>query len=146
MLLGTIYDIQKRFDLSEQHYRAALAINPEFAPAANNLAYLLVSQDKNIDEALNFARKAKEMLSDDPSVMDTLGFVYYKKGLYDSAIGEFEDSLEKLPDNPIVNYHLGMAYYQKGDKTRAKHQLEKALRLDKDFDGAEEAKSTLSTL
>ena len=59
MVLGTIYDIQKQFDLSEKHYRAALDIDPDFAPAANNLAYLLLTQDKNIDEALGLAQQAK---------------------------------------------------------------------------------------
>jgi tetratricopeptide (TPR) repeat protein len=146
MMLGTIYDLKKRFDLSEKHYRAALDIQPDFAPAANNLAYLLSIQDKNIDEALRYAQKAKEQLAQEPSVMDTLGWIYYKKGLYDSAISEFEDSLEKLPDNPTVNYHLGMAYYQKGDKIRAKKQLQKAISLDTDFDGANEARSVLSKL
>jgi tetratricopeptide (TPR) repeat protein len=80
MLLGTIYDMQKQFDMSEKHYRAALDINPQFAPAANNLAYLLSSREGDIDEALKFAQVAKEKLPDDPSVMDTLGWIYYKKG------------------------------------------------------------------
>jgi len=145
-MLGTIYDLKKEFDQSEKYYRAALDIKPDFAPAANNLAYLLSIQDKNIDEALVYARKAKERLPEEPSVMDTLGWIYYKKTLYDSAISEFKDSLVKLPDNPTVNYHLGMAYYQKGDKTKAKKQLKKALALDKNFDGAAEAMSVLSEL
>ena len=38
-------------------------------------------------------------MPDDPSVMDTLGWVYYRKGIYDSAIGEFKGSLAKAPDN-----------------------------------------------
>ena len=99
MLLGTIYDMQKQFDMSEKHYRAALEINPQFAPAANNLAYLLSSREGDIDEALKFAQVAKEKLPDDPSVMDTLGWIYYKKGLYGNAVQEFSDSLEKLPEN-----------------------------------------------
>ena len=122
MLLGTIYDMQKRVKLSEKHYREALDINPNFAPAANNLAYLLVSQGKNIDEALDLARKAKERLSDDPNVMDTLGLIYFKKGLYDSAIGEFADSLEKIPGNAVVHYHLGLTYHKKGAKNKAKKE------------------------
>jgi len=109
MLLGIIYDRQKRFDLSEKHYRKALVINPDFAPAANNLAYLLAEHGKDINEALNFARTAREKLPNDPSAMDTMGWVYYKKGLYDSAIREFTDSLEKIPDNADVHYHLGLA-------------------------------------
>jgi tetratricopeptide (TPR) repeat protein len=118
MLLGTIYDMQKQFDMSEKHYRAALEINPQFAPAANNLAYLLSSRDGDIDEALAFARIAKEKLPDDPSVMDTLGWIYYKKGLYGNAVQEFSDSLEKLPENATVHYHLGAALFKKGEKAR----------------------------
>jgi tetratricopeptide (TPR) repeat protein len=146
MLLGTIYDLQKRFDLSEKHYRAALDSNPDFAPAANNLAYLLITQDKNIDEALVLAQKAKEKLPDDPNVADTLGLIYYKKGLYDSAIGQFADSLEKIPDNAIVHFHLGLAYHKKGDRNSAGKELEKALSLDQKFEGADEARRVLSEL
>jgi len=145
MVLGTIYDIQKRFDLSEKHYRAALRIDPDFAPAANNLAYLLLTKDKNIDEALGLAQQAKEKLPYDPNVMDTLGMVFYKKGLYDSAIAEFSDSLEKIPDNAIVHYHLGLAYYQKGDVHRARIALEKALSLNQNFDEADAARQILSS-
>ncbi len=146
MLLGTIYDMQKRFDLSEKHYREALNINPEFAPAANNLAYLLAEKDKNLNEALGFAQKAKEKLSDDPSVMDTLGWVFYKKGLYDNAITEFRDSLEKIPEAAIVHYHLGLAYYKKGDKDSARAALEKSLSLDEKYEGADKARQILSEL
>jgi tetratricopeptide (TPR) repeat protein len=132
--------------MSEKHYRAALDDNPDFASAANNLAYNLADQDKDINEALKFAQLAKEKLPDDPNVMDTLGWVYYKKGLYDSAIGEFTECLEKMPDNPTAIYHLGMAYNKKGDLGKARVELQKALRLDKNFSGAEEAKRVLAGL
>ena len=78
--------------------------------------------------------------------MDTLGWVYYKKGFYDLAIGEFSDSLSKLAGNPVVNYHLGLAYYKKGDTDRARDQLEKALSISDDFDGAEDARKVLAEL
>jgi tetratricopeptide (TPR) repeat protein len=146
MLLGTIFDSQKQYEKSKKHYRAALEINPEFAPAANNLAFRLAEEGQNLDEALGYAQMAKEKLPEDPNVMDTLGWVYFKKGLYDSAISEFSDSLQKIPDNAIVNYHLGMALYKKGDADNARSQLEKALSLSQNFDGAEEAKKVLSEM
>jgi tetratricopeptide (TPR) repeat protein len=138
--------MQKQFDMSEKHYRAALDIDPQFAPAANNLAYLLSSREGDIDEALKFAQIAKEKLPDDPSVMDTLGWIYYKKGLYGNAVQEFSDSLEKLPENATVHYHLGAALLKKGDKARAKLSLEKALALDDNFDGAQDAQRMLSKM
>ena len=75
--------------------------------------------------------------------MDTLGLVYYKKGLYDNAIGEFNDSIAKLPDNATIRYHLGLAYYKKGENEKARAALEKALSLDGPFDGAAEARRIL---
>jgi tetratricopeptide (TPR) repeat protein len=146
MLLGTIYDMKQDFDQSEKHYRAALEIDAGFAPAANNLAYLLASEDKDLNQALSYAQTAKEKRPEDPNVMDTLGWVYLKKGLYDSAIREFNGSLETLFENPTVFYHLGLAQYKKGDKDAAKAALEKALALGKDFDGAQEARRILGEL
>jgi tetratricopeptide (TPR) repeat protein len=146
MILGTLYDMQKKFDLSEKHYRAALETNPDFVAAANNLAYLLAIKGDNFDEALGLAQKAKEKLPDNPGVMDTLGLIYYKKGLYDIAIQEFTDSLEKMPDNATIHYHLGMAYYKKGNKELARVELEKALSLNDSFDGSEEARKILAEL
>ena len=146
MMLGMIYEFQKKNDLSEDHYRKALAVNPDFVPAANNLAYMLAEQGRNLDEALSMAKKAKEKAPEDPNVMDTLGWVYYKKGLYESSISELLDCLEKMSDNPVVYYHLGLAYYKNGNIEKARAQLEKSLKISKDFPGADDAKKMLSAL
>jgi tetratricopeptide (TPR) repeat protein len=76
--------------------------------------------------------------------MDTLGWVYYKKGLYDSAIGEFKSSLSKTAGNPTVIYHLGLAYHQKGESDKARSELKRALELSGSFDGAEHARALLA--
>lgn len=128
--MGTLFQGQARMEEAQKHYRAALRIDGEFAPAANNLAYLLADEGQELGEALQLAQTAKRRLPDDPYVMDTLGWVYYKRGLYDSAIAEFSASLEKMPDNATVQYHLGMALHQKGDAERARAALERALALD----------------
>jgi tetratricopeptide (TPR) repeat protein len=146
MLLGTLYEAQGKPDLAEAHYRKALEITPDFAPAANNLAYVLVTRNKNIDEALKFAQVAKRKLPNDPSVADTLGWVYYHKGLYDNAVRELRDSAAQIPNNPEVHYHLGMAYFKKEEKELARASLETALSLKPDFNGAKEARKALSDL
>jgi tetratricopeptide (TPR) repeat protein len=146
MAIATIYDGQRRHDLAKKHYEEALRVNPQFAPAANNLAYILAEKDQNLTKALELARLAKEKLSDDPGVMDTIGWVYYKKGLYDSAIVEFVDSLAKIPGNATVQYHLGMAYHKKGDREKAKSALEKALALGVGSEKRVEIREVLSGL
>ena len=146
MSLGVIYDMKKMPALSEQHYRKALDIKPDFVAAAKNLAYNLAKSGKDLNEALELARKAKEIQPEQADVIDTLGLVYLKKGLYDNAIIEFSDGLEKQPDNPIINYHLGLAFYKKDEKEKAKSALERALSLNSMFDGAEDAKRILKDI
>ena len=146
MMLGIIFSIKKQWDLAQFHYRKALELNPNFAPAANNLAYLLAEQESNLDEALRFALKARKILPDDPRVADTLGWVYVKLGFYEQAIQSFSESIQRLPDYAAIHFHLGMAYYKKGDLRQAKTSLEHALYLDKNFSGAAQAAQILADI
>jgi len=146
MMIAVIYDTQGKPDLSEKHYRACLEIDPKFAPAANNLAYLLAESGRDLNEALKLAQSARGLMPEEPGVMDTLGWVYYKKGLYDSAIGEFKSSLSKTAGNPTVIYHLGLAYHQKGESDKARAELKRALELSGSFEGAEHARALLAEM
>lgn len=78
--------------------------------------------------------------------MDTLGWIYYKKGLYRSAIAELEQSHEKIQTNPVILYHLAMAYLKNNQKKEAKRALEKALKLNKEFPGYIQAQQALAEI
>ena len=146
MALGTIYDQQNDNEKAEAYYRKALEIKSDFAPAANNLAWNLAEKGGNIDEALGFAQIAKEQIPDNAAVMDTLGWIYYLKGSYLNAIAEFQDSLSQNPDNPVINLHLGLAYYKNKQPHKAKEFLDKALNMNQNVKGAEEARSILKEI
>ena len=104
------------------------------------------SRAGNLDVALQLAQAAKSRLPNSPEVDDTLGWVYYKKGLNTLAIGSFQSSIEKDPKNPLYHYHLGLAYAKNGDKDKARDSLKQALSLNPKFDGAAEAQKTLASL
>jgi tetratricopeptide (TPR) repeat protein len=146
MMLGTIYSLQNKFDLSEKHYREALAINPDFTPAANNLAYLLAEKGQNYDEALELALQAEKQKPDDPFVKDTLGWIYYRKGDYEKAVQLLTESTEKIPDNAVLHYHLGMALLKNGNLESAKQNLQEALQLNDKFSEADEVRKVLSDI
>ena len=146
MALGTIYDFQGDKGKAEGCYRKAMEIKPDFAPAANNLAWNLAETGGNIDEALKFAQIAKEKMPRNTGVMDTLGWIYYLKGSYLNAVSELHDAVELQPKNPVINYHLGMAYYKSEKREAAQEFLEKALQLDRNFKGAEEARKILEEI
>jgi Flp pilus assembly protein TadD len=146
MLLGILYDQLNDYEKAKAEYEHALKIDPNFAPAANNLAWIYSEQGKNIDVALSLAQKAREKLPEDPAIADTLGWIYYKKNTYLKAINLLKESSEKLGENPVVRYHLGMAYYKNGDKDQAKRELKTSLKLNTNYPGAEEAKKVLAEL
>jgi tetratricopeptide (TPR) repeat protein len=146
MALGMIYENEKDYDKAKGYYLKALQINPNFAPAANNLAYIYAEKGGNIDEALNLAQKAKEQVPDDPHVSDTLGWIYYKKNIPTRAIVYLEEANEKVPNQPMVKYHLGMSYYKNGNMDLAKKELNEALKLAPNFEGADVARSTLKAI
>ena len=89
---------------------------------------------------------AKEQAPDDPRVSDTLGWILYKRGVYQRALALLKESAAKLPDNPQVQYHLGMAYAQVGDHPNARKALTAAANSGAVFEGKEEARKALASL
>ncbi len=145
-LAGTLYERQEQVELAQTHYKKALEIDPDLIPALNNLAYLYADQGIHLDQALDLARQARRQTRQVPAVMDTLGWVYFKKALYDSAVMEFEAAIDIDGSNPIFFYHLGLAYHELGRSGDARTALENALRIQSDFKGAEKARIILEEL
>jgi tetratricopeptide (TPR) repeat protein len=108
-------------------YRAALQIAPESATLLNNVAYLLADTGGSLDEALKYARRALQIDAKQPRYSDTLGWIYFKQKLNDSALQVFRTLTASNPDNPTFHYHLAMVLLQKGDKSNAKTELQNAL-------------------
>lgn len=145
-LLGLIYEQQKNPGKAKALYQSVLKADPKFAPAANNLAYMLAEEGEDLDQALTFAQSAREQVPDDPNIADTLGWVYYKKKAYLKASELLKEAVDKLRDSPVVQYHYGMAQYMNGDRDGAKKSLQAALKLTDKFPGADEAKRALEGL
>ena len=145
-MLGTILELQGKKDEAKLRYNQALQTDPRAAVAANNLAWINANTNGNLDMALQLAQTAKSLLPNRHEVDDTLGWIYYKKGLSTLAIESLNNSTTRQPDNPNYNYHLALAHHQKGDKEQARKHLEKALKSNANFEGAAEAKKLLESL
>jgi tetratricopeptide (TPR) repeat protein len=145
-MLGIIYDMQNRHAEAEDQYRRTLTLDRTAAVAANNLAYRYAEVNTNIDEALELARTAQQRLPGDYNVSDTLGWVYYRKGMTSQAIRELETAVKLNATDPLARYHLGMAYHQAGEIEKARRTLREALDLGADFPGADAARRTLGAL
>lgn len=147
-LIGMLEDSRKNYDASSENYRKALAIKPNNVIAANNLAWNSAEYGKgNLDEAVRLAQDVVQRFPDQPGFADTLGWVYYKKGLHAAAVEQLKKAVAKQSDNASYRYHLGVALAGMGNKAEARRELEQALRLGegKNFAQADAARQALAS-
>lgn len=97
MNLGSIYEQAGLLEQAESYYREFMALDPEYAWAYNSLAYLLIEYDLNVDQGVELARKALELLPDDAFILDTYGWGLYKRGQFTEALETLERAWELLP-------------------------------------------------
>jgi len=130
---------------ARQAYQTALSVEPRFAGPANNLA-LLLSAGGDDATALTFALRAQELAPADPHIMDTVGWILYKRGEYARAVKNLEESARLLPTSPSIQYHLGLAAQKAGNTSLARQALERALNSPTPFAEKEDARKVLLLL
>jgi tetratricopeptide (TPR) repeat protein len=141
--LGHVYEERGDFDQAKQAYQSALQMNPNYVQALNDLAWLDCEHGGSLDEALELAQQAKKQQSDNPHINDTLAWIYYKKGLYPSAVELLESALAKSPKEPVYQYHLGTVYLTLGRREQGRKTLQAALRAGLNSEEAKAAKEAL---
>ncbi|HKP71811.1 MAG TPA: tetratricopeptide repeat protein, partial [Pyrinomonadaceae bacterium] len=155
LLIGMVEDSRKNYDAATDAYKRALTINSEAVFAANNLAWNYAEHGKgNLDEAIRLAQGAVQKFPDEPGYADTLGWVYYKKGLQAAAIEQLQKAVRQTTargaDSALYRYHLGAALAAAGRKQEARQQLQQALNMSKGGkltdEQADEARKALGSL
>lgn len=129
IMLGTLEESRGNTSRAQELYRKALDLEPNHPLAANNLAYLLMEGGGNLDVALTLAQTARRGMPNNPSTADTLGWAYYRKGIYGSARDMLEMAVQAAPENATIHFHLGMTYDKVADSTKAAAHLKKSLQL-----------------
>jgi tetratricopeptide (TPR) repeat protein len=134
--LGLVEEKAGKYTAACDHYRKALELNPRDVLVLNNLAYALAEFAGKPEEALKYAEQAKELSPDSAAIDNTLGWTYFRKGIYPSAIRYLEASVNREP-TARRTAHLAMAYARAGDMAGCKRALAAALRLDPNLPEAE---------
>ena len=112
--LGVILDMAGRWTEAKQVYDATLRIHPDDGQALNNDAYLMAEHGGDLDQALTYASRAKQLLPESAEVSDTLALIYIKKQMSQNAVDILSDVVQKQPNASTYHYHLAMAFAQKG--------------------------------
>ncbi len=142
---GSIHHQQGQYAEAARMYREAINLNPNFVPALNDLAYLLIDRQNQVKEGVDFAMRAFRLAPTDPAVMDTLGYALYRDGQSDRALRLLQSAAQSLPDNPTVLYHLALVYQDLGKAGQAVESLEASLAKG-DFPEKNQARELLNKL
>jgi len=142
--LGIIYDKQGKTDAAIEQMKAVIAIDAEQPDALNYLGYTYADKGIFLDEAEAMVRKALLKKPDNGYILDSLGWVYYKKGLLDQALAELLKAVKLIPDDPVILEHLGDVYKNMNKSKEALEYYQKALSVKGDNrDGLEKKMQSL---
>jgi len=94
----------------------------------------------NLDEAERLIKEALKHKPGDGYITDSLGWVFFKKGLYVEALNLLKKAVELVPDDPIMLEHLGDAYHKTNDRVNALKFYQRSLQNKKKNKGQLERK------
>ncbi len=104
---------------TEKDLRAIIERDTNNASALNALGYTLANRTERYDEALELIQRALAIKPNDPAIRDSLGWVLYKRGDYDAALGHLRAAMNTMPD-PEVAAHLGEVLWATGEEDEAR--------------------------
>jgi tetratricopeptide (TPR) repeat protein len=96
-----------------------VALDPENGAALNYVGYTWADNNLNLDMALEYIKKAVDLMPDDGYIRDSLGWIYFKLGDINQAIIELEKASEMVQDDPVIKEHLGDVYLQTNQPEKA---------------------------
>jgi tetratricopeptide (TPR) repeat protein len=125
-------------------YESVVESGESLPSARNDLAFLLARRGSDLDRALQLAQQAYQALPQDPEVLDTLGYVFLRRGLPEVASAHLRKAVDLAEEQGTPRathyYHLGLALRLGRQNRSAVEAFDRCLSLDPDFPEAEDAR------
>ena len=113
--------------------KKVIELEPDHSQALNYLAYSWAETGEHLDKAESYARKAALKEQDDAFILDTLGWVLFKKGEYKKAVDVLEKAHLMQPEVSIISEHLGDVYIKLNMHDKARTLFLKASAAETDL-------------
>ena len=127
---GGSYERMGDYINSDKDLLKSLKVNPNDAYVLNYLAYSWLERYYNVDSALEMLESAYQSESNDPYIIDSIGWAYYLIGDYLKAEEFLKRAVELMPEDPTVNDHYGDILWKLDRKIQARYFWENVLDLE----------------
>ncbi len=114
--------------LMEADLREIMRLDPGNPSAFNTLGYFLADRTERYEEAYELILRAIELSPNDPAIIDSLGWVQYKLGMFEQARINLELAFELFPDHEVAA-HLGEVLWVLGNRETAREIWQDALEV-----------------
>jgi tetratricopeptide (TPR) repeat protein len=125
---------------AEQDLRRIIELDPEHADALNALGYTLADRTDRYEEAKGYIEKAYALKPDEPAILDSMGWVYYRLGKYEIALDYLTRALDLMSDGEIAA-HLGEVLWAMNRRAEAFEVWDAAIKEHPDHDYLKEVVS-----
>lgn len=139
--LGAAYERSGDVRRSLEKMRAVLDVNPENALALNFIGYTLADRGMDLEEAERMVNRALQLRPDSGAILDSLGWLYYRRGEFAKAVETLEKATELAPEEVVIIEHLGDAYTRVAKRDKAADAYRRALDALRQGSDANDAKS-----
>ena len=126
---GVSFERLGEWDKAEKDLLLSLNADPDQAYVINYLAYSWIEQGIKIEKALEMLKKANDLKSNDPYIIDSLGWALFKLKKYEDAKYYLQSAVKLMPADPVVNDHYGDVLWMNGDKIQARYYWNYVLNL-----------------
>ena len=127
---GGTYERMKEYSKSDKDLQASLKIDPDDAYVLNYLAYSWLERNFKIEEAIKMLETAYELESNDPYIIDSIGWAYFLTNDYKKAEKFLKRAVELMPDDSIVNDHYGDILWKLDRKIQARYFWRNVLKME----------------
>ena len=127
---GSSYERIGNYEKADIDLQKSLNINPNDAYVLNYLAYSWLERDYKINKAIEMLEKAYASESDDPYIIDSIGWAYFLIKDYIKAEKFLIRAVQLMPDDPIVNDHYGDVLWKLNRKIQARYFWSNVLLMD----------------
>jgi len=128
---GVAYERIGNWEKAEKDLLASLEKNPNQAYVINYLAYSWIEKGIKIEKSLEMLEKANELRSNDPYIIDSLGWALFKLKRYKESKDYLQLAVKLMPADPIVNDHYGDVLWKNGNEIQARYYWNYVLNLKK---------------
>lgn len=126
--MAIVQDRKGNWQKGVEYMRKVLSLNEENVLALNFVGYIYADKNIHLDEALELVTKALKLKPTDGYIMDSLGWVYFRKGDTARSLELLGEALKLAPGEPSILEHLGWAHLKLNNKTRSRSYFESSLK------------------